>query len=165
MKKLLLIVLAVLITIMVFVFVIGSLGKSREKEGVSEIISKLENTDYKNLNVDEKKEVVDFFINGDFQYDNENFLLNKEINNIIKNSVKYPETLLVKNIFGEYTKDFDLNTNIRKEVLNVDYTNGAFDIIRQFKSENKLGMLVNGSIKVSIKNSNKKFIVSNIEIN
>ncbi len=125
-------------------FLLGIIGKltntdkletDSEKANNNPLIEKLEKGGYSGLNLEEKKEALNYFIRGEYQFKDKNFLLNQNINNAISKSLKFPETLQIKGFDNEYHKDYEVYTDIQSDATIVSYENGTFEIIREFKAE------------------------------
>ncbi|WP_143756527.1 hypothetical protein [Chryseobacterium sp. RU37D] len=128
-------------------FFLGIIGKlinldkleaDSKKADNSPLIEKLEKVGYPSLNLKEKKEVLNYFIRGEFQFKDKNFLLNQNINDAISKSLKFPETLQIKGFDNEYHKDYEVYTNIQGDATIISYENGIFEIVREFKAEGNI---------------------------
>src|SRR5574343_1223749 len=69
--------------------IVGKLSNIDKQENNSKttnnnpLIEKLEKVSYSDLNLEERKEVLNYFIQGEYQFEDKNFLLNQNINNAI----------------------------------------------------------------------------------
>lgn len=141
-------------------------GSSNSKEiEYHETITKLDSIEFNKMSIEDKKFILDSFIEGKYQYSTPSFRMNQEINKLIKMSVKYPETLLIKDFSGEFTKDSEAVTLLDKSVTNINYEKGTFDLFREFKADNKLNMQVRGSILLNVKINGSNFVIDNYDIN
>lgn len=112
-----------------------------------------------------KENEIKRFINSDEKYYVEKrFLLNNDINQVIRMSAKYPETVQYLAINGEYTKEPNGYTIIKpQDFSNINYKEGSFVIEKPFKSENKLGMLVRSSGIFTVKFDGLKYTVTDVK--
>ncbi|KPH13577.1 hypothetical protein AMQ68_08395 [Chryseobacterium sp. ERMR1:04] len=130
----------------------GISNKKKSENKTNPAIEKLQKKNYSELTAEEKKIVLDAFLEGEGQFEAPAFHLNQRINEIISKSSKFPETLEIKGIDGEFHKDYSSYTIITKEkAQNVNYDKGTFDILREARSENSLGMKVRNNVLFKLK--------------
>ena len=147
----------IFIGIMILFGIIGKISGTNHNEKQIENknnlqIEKLQNKKYSDLKYDEKKVLFDAFLEGENQFEAQNFLLNENINKTIASSAKFPDTFEIKGLDGEFHKDYESYTSISKNnVQNINYDNGNFEIVREIRSENSLGMKVRNNIFIKLK--------------
>lgn len=151
--------------------IVGKLSNLDKQENNSKttnnnpLIEKLEKVSYSDLNLEERKEVLNYFIQGEYQFEDKNFLLNQNINNAISKYLKFPETLEIKGFDNEYHKDYEGYTRIEKDATNVNYDEGTFDVIREFKAEGSVvGIKVRKKAIFSLKLKRFGVVIENILI-
>ncbi|QWT88112.1 hypothetical protein KBP46_09920 [Chryseobacterium sp. PCH239] len=120
---------------------------------------------WSNLTSDQRKTEIDNFIKSkDDFYSEKRFLLNNDINSLIKYSVKYPETLEFRSIGGDLTKNPDGNTSISEnDISKINYEKGEFYVMKDFVSENKLSMKVKGLIIVLVSFDGLKYKIKDVK--
>lgn len=155
-------------------FLLGIIGKltnldqqeaDSKKADNSPLIEKLEKVGYPALNLEEKKEVLNYFIQGKYQFAVQRFRLNELINTAIVQSVKYPETLQIKGFDGEYHKDYETRTSIQSDASIISYEKGTFEVIREFKAEgNVVDREIRKSVIFKFKMNNAKVSIESVKM-
>jgi len=73
--------------------------------------------------------------------------------------------LEIKGFDGDFHKDYESHTIIRKDkVQNINYDKGTFEIVREIRSENSLGMKVRNNVFIKLKFNGFNVIIEDIEI-
>ena len=128
-------------------------------------IEKLQSQKYSMLSIDEKTFLLDTFFEGIDNFEAPNFKLNELINTSIATSSRFPETLEMKGFDGEFTKNYTVNTAIRKSTAQkINYEKGTFQIVREIRSENAIGQKVRNNFFVDFKFDGKECVIVDLKM-
>lgn len=124
----------------------ASKANRAEKERLKDAPHELAEIPFDSMTIEQKTKLSELFINGNSKpFQDHRRLFDEQLSSAFRQSVKFPETIEYQ--FGAIWVDY-FSINKHNTVI-TDAENGKYEIISDYKAENKLGQKVRSRYKIA----------------